>query len=238
MAPMSEEDQKKNVQEVVLEQIKEHKVSMHSKSYFMLHAVLFGVGVTLIFLALIYLGSFIIFGLIQSGVWFVPTFGLRGWFIFFRSLPWILILLVFIFALVLEIMVRRYSFAYRRPLLYSMLGIVGLVILGGFCMSRFNVHRELWQYGRANRLPLVHGFYRQFGAPRFRDVHRGIVRMGEPSGFILENDEGETSTVMITPQTRFFRFRDYDFVASDTVIIYGDRDGRIIRAYGIKNIGQ
>ncbi|MEK7094174.1 MAG: hypothetical protein AAB903_02440 [Patescibacteria group bacterium] len=235
---MSEEQKHSVIQESVLENIKKHRISMRSRKYFFLQTALFVVGLVIVFAALLYLASFIAFGLMESGVWFVPFFGMRGWFVFFRSLPWILILLTLIFALILEIMVRRYSFSYRRPLLYSMLGIVAIVLIGGFLVSRARFHQQIWQYGRAHQVPMVGGFYRRFGAPNMREVHKGVIREVAPFQFLIEGPEGETSTVIFTARTRVFPFRENGFSASDTVVIFGDREGRVIQAFGIKNIGQ
>jgi hypothetical protein len=236
MEPISEEKPKQTVQESVLENIRRHKVSMRSKKYFVLQTLLLAVGVVVVFLAIIYLASFVVFGLSETGLWFTPHFGLRGWFIFFRSLPWVLILLTLVFALILEIMVRRYSFAYRRPLLYSMLGIVGLVLIGGFLISRSRFHHQFRQYGRERHIPMVGGFYRRFGTPHFREVHQGVIQEILPSGFVLELEGGETSTVIFTPQTRFFQGKN--LLASDTVVVFGDEDDRIIKAEGVRRISR
>lgn len=235
---MQEEHNHTPVQESVLENIKNHHVSMRSKKYFLLQTALFVTGMIIVIGTLLYLASFIVFGLAESGIWFVPLFGLKGWFVFFKSLPWVLILLVLVFALILEVMVRRYSFAYRRPLLYSMLGIVGLVLIGGFIISRIHLHQQIRQYGRMHGVPMVGGFYRRFGTPNMREVHKGIIREQGLSQFVIEGSTGETSTVFFASGTRILQFRKEGFSASDTVIIFGDRDGRTIRAFGIKNIGQ
>lgn len=235
---MPEEQKQPPIQESILENIKKQGLEMHSKKYFFLRAILFVVGIVIVVTALLYLASFIAFGLMESGVWFVPLFGMQGWFVFFRSLPWILILLTLVFALILEIMVRHYAFSYRRPLLYSMLGIVGIVILGGFLLSWVQFHQQIRQYGKVYKVPMVGGFYKRYGMPDRREVHKGVVRGVGESQFLIEGPDGETSTVFFTPRTKLFPFRENGFSASDTIIIFGSREGQVIRAFGIKNIGQ
>jgi len=56
------------------------------------------------------------FFLREGGAWYAPAFGGRGWFVLLHSAPLLLLFLVAVFALILEILVRKYSFAYRAPL--------------------------------------------------------------------------------------------------------------------------
>src|SRR3989339_1207086 len=99
----------------VLDKVQRGEVKMKPKTYFVSRTV----GV--IFLALLtaflvlFLASFIFFNLRASGAWFLPQFGFSTIGIFFKSLPWLLILIALILIVVLEILVKRFSFAYRRP---------------------------------------------------------------------------------------------------------------------------
>lgn len=231
---MSEEENKKTVEEEVLKAIRERRVCMRSKKYFALQAALLASGVTILFLAVLYLASFVIFEVFETGVWFAPVPGLDGWILFFRSLPWLLILFVFVFMLILEVMVRKYSFAYRRPLLYSMLGIVGLAVVGGFLISRADFHNQFRDFARDHRIRGVGRFYRDFGAPRMQEVRKGVIEEVVPGGFLVRTRRGETSTILITSSTRMSE--GGAFMIRDMVIIFGPESSGTVQAVGVRRL--
>ena len=133
-------------------------------------------------LALLYFASLSLFFLHDNGTWFIPSFGGRGWFSFLRSIPWFLVLLIIVFVGLLEVLVRRYAFVYRKPLLLSAAGIVVLVIFGGFLIAATPFHRQMKFYANHNQLPPPLAFI--YGAP-FRmppppDVYHGTFWRRQP----------------------------------------------------------
>ena len=139
----------------VLGAIKNGKVKMRPKWHYVLKTALAITGGVLLSLALLYLVSFIFFALRANGVWFMPAFGLSGMRTFVMSLPWLLIFTSLLFIIILEILVKRYAFAYRKPLLYSVLGILALAIIGGFALARAPFHRSLLRRAQEDRVRLV-----------------------------------------------------------------------------------
>ncbi len=232
---MHNEHKEKTMREKVIAAIKEGQTTMRPKWHFILERTLFIIGAVITLLALLYVASFILFTLWQSGLWFAPLFGSRGWFTFFRSLPWVLIALSALFTIILEILVRRYSFAYRKPLLYSLLGVLLIIFIGGSVAAPW--HRRFFRAARENRLPRFAGhFYRSFGMPRFGDIHRGIIVAVTSNGFVMERMEGSTSTVIIGPYTRL-SFEEH-LQKGDMVVVFGEEMGNAIEAYGIKRLNE
>ena len=109
-------NQEKSIKNKVLEAIKSGQVKMRPRWYFILKTILVALGIVMIFLTLLYLISFIIFILRITGIWFAPAFGFEGYGIFLFSLPWLLVIISVLFAIILEVLVKRYSFAYRHRL--------------------------------------------------------------------------------------------------------------------------
>lgn len=231
---MENKNGKKSIKEGVLEAIQTGRAKMRPRWHFVLRAVLLVVGVSLVFFALLYLASFILFALRETGIWFAPLYGSRGWITFFRSLPWVLIFLSLVFMVVLEILVQRYAFANRKPLLYSVLGIVVLAVLGGIIVAPF--HRPFFRSAREHSFPFAGGFYRNFEFARFDDIHRGRIMTITPEGFVLQDLNGETSTVFITSGTRMFP--DPDVESGNAVVVFGDQTDHAIQAYGIREIND
>ncbi|MFH0890804.1 MAG: hypothetical protein V1856_02105 [Candidatus Liptonbacteria bacterium] len=232
---MSDEQGNKNIGDGVLDAIKHGRIKMRPRWHFILKGVLLSLGILLAFLFILYLMSFALFTMQQGGGWFAPVFGMQGWFIFMRSLPLLLIFVAGIFIVVLEMLVNRYSFAYRKPLLYSATGILALVLLGGICMAP--MHRGLFRSARENRLPMMGGFYKNFGPREPQDIHRCQVTALTENGFLAEDIFGGTSTVVISSQTRLPYGAEFE--SGDTVVVFGKKaeDGTI-PAFGIREIGE
>ena len=232
---MEGEPEKKNIEQNVLAAIRSGEVKMRPRWRFILNAALVAVGVTILFLALLFLVSFIFFMLRHTGVGLIPAFGF-GWIMFFRRLPWVLIGLVVVFIVVLEVLVRRYAFAYKRPLVASVLSILGVVLIGGVILAATNLHRQLLTSAQHNGLPpMIGGMYRGFGMPRFNDIRRGEIVQIAGNIFVIQDEDGDTSTIVVTPGTRL-PFGDA-FTSSDTVVVFGvpGPDGTV-RALGIQKV--
>jgi len=225
---------KREIKEGVLSAIESGRAKMRSRWYFLFGSFLLGAGVTLFIIALCSLASFVFFSVRQSGAWFAPGFGARGWFAFFHALPLTLILLMIVLAIILESLVKRYAFAYRKPLLYSFLVIAGLVIIAGIFLAPF--HRPLLMSARRNQLPIGGFFYRGYGDPRINDIHRGVITATTSNGFMTKNAEGGTTRVIITSGTRIFP--GPMLRAGDSVVIFGDQESDTVEAYGIRQIDE
>jgi hypothetical protein len=153
---MNSESTSKNIKkqsplaENILETIQKDDVRMRPKWHFILNISLLVIGTILAGLSLLYLVSFIVFILRQNGSWFMPSFGAQGWSALFISLPWILIFLALLFVIIVGFLVKKYSFAYGRPLLYSALGIIIFASVGGFYYThklRSWSHPKTCRYG-------------------------------------------------------------------------------------------
>lgn len=229
------EPTKKSIKDSVLSAIEAGKVTMKPKWHFVVKAVLLVLGIVLSALALIYVVSFIFFMLHQTGVWFTPGFGFRGIREFLFGLPWLLILLSILFIAVLQILVKKYSFSYGRPLLYSAIAIIGVVVISGFVVSLTPVHRGLFRQAQQDRLPLAGGFYRQFGNPRPQgNVVPGEITEVTDQGYKIVSPLNESITVIVTPDTRFPLGTGFE--KGDKIVVIGDRDGDNITAFGIREI--
>lgn len=230
---MINEDQK-SIQENVLAAIEAGRVHMRPRWQFVLRAGLLVTGVVLVALAILFFGSFILFLLRQNGTWFVPVFGTRGLKELFLALPVIFILVAIIFIILFQLLVRRYSFSYARPVLYSVIGIAVFVALGSFLVAQTRFHEGLFRQAEDENLPVIGGFYRQFGAPEVDRVTPGIIIETTEDGFNMNDPREEKFRVIITPETQLPD--DSDFEDGDDVIVLGDREDTEITAEGIKKI--
>jgi len=223
-----------NIRDKVLDSIKTGRVTMRPRWHFVLRAAFAIVGAVFLSLTLLYLASFIVFIVHYNGAWYVPAFGMRGLRVFLLSLPWILILVALIFVGILEVLVRRYTFAYRRPLLYSAAGVMILVMVGGIAVARTPFHQGFMRRAEDRHLPFAGGMYREFGMRKMDHIHKGTVNEVNENGFVMRGRMGDQFTIVFTPQTRLPY--GYDFQMGDMVVIFGDRVSSTITAFGVRRI--
>lgn len=233
---MTKHEEMKIMKESVLEAIKCGAVKMKPRWRFVLEAALYATGVFLIFLAVVYLVSFIFFMMHQGGLWFIPAFGLRGWIAFFQSMPWLLIGFSLIFIIILEVLVSKYSFAYRRPFLYSALGIIVFSFIFGGIISPF--HGTMSKSMKEGHVPIAETFYRSFDTQGFQGVYKGKVIHFVPDGFVLHDVMRGTTTIYLSSSTRLPM--GANFGPGDMVVIMGEDGygGGMIHAYGVRKIGN
>lgn len=209
----------------ILNCIKSGDVKMRPRWYFILHAALAMIGGMILLFLVVYLISFIIFIERQTGAGFVTEFGLRGWARFLVSLPWLLILLSLVFIGILELLVRRYAFAYRRPLMYSALGIIVIIGVSSFVVINARFHERF------------EGSYPRFMMHPPADINPGDIQELSSSGFILTGPRGEVLHVMMTSSTRWSAKTQFE--KGDRVVVFGDRAGTSsIDAFGIRKISR
>lgn len=215
----------------ILEKIKEGKVKMKPKFYFVLKAILF----ILIFVLLLglsfFLLSFIHFHLISSGIWYLPKFGIEGIFLFLKSLPWFLIIVAFILILILETLSREFSF--KKPILISVLGLILIVLVGGFLIAKANIHPRILFKARKGEMPSpISPIYLKYGIPRFKEFHRGIIEKIAPNSLFIKRADGEVLEVKFEKPSSFpERFKE-----GEGILIFGKRENGKIRGWKLKKI--
>jgi len=228
------ENNENNGNSELMEAIKSGKVKMRPRRYFLLRDALAVTAIVIILLIVVYFASFIIFVLHQSGAWFVPVFGLSGWFALFYALPWVLIALSGLFVIALAFLAKRYQFGYQWPLLYSVLGAFFLIVAVSFFFVQTSFSDALFD-SPVPRM-LLGEYYPGVGLLAPNDIHRGEVIAVTPYGFVMQNlSGGETSTIIIASGT------DLTFLGGlhvgDNIVIFGDRSATgTIRAVGVEKV--
>lgn len=228
-------NEKKSVEQGVMDAIRRGKVTMRPRWHFVLSSALLVLGVIILALTLLYIMSFGIFELRQTGALFVPVFGMRGIFAFFQAVPWILIGLLLLFVVVLEVLVRRFSFVYRTSLLVSVLAILAIVIIGGVVVEQTRIHTQLFRAARSGNLPPPIGQMYRAGGAHVSGIFRGTIISTIQGGFLMLDEDGEgTTTVFVGPDTRLPL--GADFGPGEAVVVFGDEGSGTVHAFGIREI--
>ncbi len=225
-----ENENQEQIKGGILTHIRSGAVTMRPKWHFILHTALISTGTLLLIFGILYLTSFILFLTDASGISLAPHFGPPGWFSFFRSLPWLLIFLSLLFVIILELLVQHYTFAYRIPLLISIFCIILLAFFGGIFFAP--LHRGLFRAARHGIMNAGGGFYQSFSLNRNREIYRGTVSNLGTSNFILEDFEGETSTIILPPPMSVQM--NPHLIPGDEVVVFGNSSGTTVQAKAIR----
>lgn len=230
-------EEKKSVRADIMKAISRGDIRMKPRWHFILLSALYVTGAIIVFLTLLYTTSLGVFFVRDSGALFAPSFGGRGWFSLLQSLPWLLISLVLLFAGILELLVRRYAFVYKKPLLMSVFGILGIIFLGGFFIAPLH-HGVMLSIRRGEQPSPVVMLYRgPLRIPPPPDTYHGQIIALTDGGFVMTDEDHGTTTVSITPKTRLPYGEN--FTAGERVIVIGDSGATgTIRAFGIREIDE
>ncbi len=231
---MNNEPEKNSITDKVLNKIKSGEVKMKSKTYFILRMVLLILSTLVLIFFIIYFVSFIIFSLRASGVLFLPKFGFPGIKIFLNSLPWLLIFISAILIILLEIFAKKFTFVYRRPILYSLLAIIMIVVIGSLLVEKTPFHSNLFWKTQEGHLPIMRTVYRDFGVPRTGNIYHGVISEVVGNDFKIETPRGEILAIVVSSKTR--PILETDIKEGDAIVVLGERKNGIIQALDIRKV--
>jgi hypothetical protein len=220
------------LKDTLIEKIEAGAVAMRPRWHFILETSLFTVGVILTALIAMYLLSFIFFTLAKTGLWLAPGFGFGGLMFFVISSPWVLIITTGIFLALLALLVKHYAFSYRQPLVFSLLGVVGFVLIVSGLLHQFSFHERMERINERHNLPGLAPLYRDTNDTRPREITPGEIVAITETGFTLMTPEAETFTVLVSSRTR--GIDHLPLTVGAKVLIFGERSTSTIEAKGIK----
>jgi hypothetical protein len=233
---MTDSEDMKAVEDRVIAAITSGEVRMRSRWYFVLQSILLAGVIAVLLLLTLFVVSFMVYSLQQSGAWFGVHLGVSGWYVFFASVPWSLLFVSLALIVILATLLDRYSFVYHRPLLYALLGILVVVGLGGSLLAGTSFHTKVLRYAATNGTPVVANFYRFYGNQASSEIHRGIVAAISRDGFIMRDAEGQSSDVVVGPEGGSGGSL---FHVGDAVVVFGVRAANgSIKPFGVENLGQ
>lgn len=186
----------------ILNSIREGRARMKPRWVFIFRAATLSISAIIIFFCALFLYGFIVFSLRQNGVWFVPFLSPRGFLFFLQSLPWAPITILIGLAVGLDIIIRRHSFAYRRPVIYSLLALTIFIIIGEHFTSP--LHKKLFRGAREGRLPFAGVFYKRYAMRPFGEIFKGEITEITKDGLRINEIRGGNLTIkFLKPRAPF-----------------------------------
>lgn len=133
----------KDIKKEILNKIDKGEVSMKPKIFFMLKSLSVALGLIIGTLVTLFLFSFIIFALKGSGAIHLSGFGGKGLVLLILSIPWLLVITILLLILLLELLAKHFAFVYRKPAVYSALGILLLIVFAGSLIAASPMHTKI-----------------------------------------------------------------------------------------------
>jgi xanthosine utilization system XapX-like protein len=223
----------RNIQDTIIQKIKDGEVSMKPRWHFLLESFLWIVGGVMVFLIAIYLLSFVMFILRVSGVGLVPLYGMRGIIFLIATSPWVLIITTGLFIGILYVLVRRYSFSYRTPVIYTLLGtVIGVLVLSSI-IHMLAMHAQLRSLSERHAIPGFSQLYKRM-PERPEGIYFGKIITIDNESFTLQKENDVLVTVTLHNWTRL----PSDPLSEGTVvIIFGESvSSSSIQAFGVRPV--
>lgn len=223
-----------SIKNEIIDEIKTNKIKMKPKSYFALRVLFSLLILMIVFLIVIFLASFIVFALNVNGGLLAVGFGLRGISPLFVSFPWLILLFAGLLIILLEILLNHFSFAYRRPLIYSFMGILVLVISVSIVVEKTPFHARLLDSAEKGNLPAIGKFYRQYTNMPLPNIHAGEVKTVNEQEIKIQKPNGEeiTITVPLAGKSKVIQ----QIQKGDTIMLVGERKNSHVQAVRMKKI--
>ncbi len=222
-----------NLKNNILNKIKSGEVDMKPHWHFVLKSLLLILGIIVAVLLTVYILSFIHFFLSQSGVGFLPLYGFRGVSLFVMDSPWLLVASVGGLIVVLHLLIQKYSFIFRQPLVYSLLAIIILVLFGSYAIEQTQFHSSMRELSQNQRGPVLKSFYKDIDSSRPKNVTFGTITEVTNDGFLLYSDIDEVLKVVLSNTTK--QKPGAEYFVDDVVWVFGNRkNNNTIMAIGVR----
>jgi hypothetical protein len=190
-----------HIKNKILKIVQDNNLTMIPKWKFMLYSSFALAVLGFFFLLLIFSMSLILFVLFRYGFMYLPFFGFKATLHAITAIPLLLFGITMVLLGVVEVLTRKYSFSFKRPLSITVLSITLLASLCSFFVSQTSLHDSVYDYARGHHIDFVSRAYDRpfpFNGGEGVSVLRGIVMATSSSSFVLEMFGGETKTVHAT----------------------------------------
>ena len=220
----------------VLAKISRGELRKRPRFYFAAQIALIAVLFILAMAFAMFVASFVLFSVHESGEQFLLGFGSRGALTFLALFPWLaLVVDVALFA-VIGWLARSFKFGYRIPVIRAFFAILALALVSGVLINFTPLHPALLDRADHDNLPVLGEWYETVHAShRDQGVFRGTVNSIRGDAFVISHDDNDhdaddgTWTVIAPPG-----FSMATLAVGENVFIAGTAGQGTIRAYGVQ----
>ena len=225
-----------DIKNKVFEKIRKGNIRIKPRIYFVMQVVLL---VALSFLALalaVFIMSFVIFSLQESGEQFLLSFGHRGILTFLVLFPWTIFIIDILLFVIIEWLLRRFKFGHRIPVLYIFATIIGVAFIFSVIINFTQFHSFLLNKADNDELPVLGKWYESIhDSHAAQGVFRGNIISIQNNTFVMSHDDKDldaddgTWTISLPSGSDILNLH-----IGDNVYVAGNVTGGIVHAYGIQ----
>lgn len=190
-----------------------------------------------LFLVAVFTLSFIFFILSRYGFMYLPLFGFMTILHTLKAVPLLLLLCTIVLLIVIELISRKYSFSFRRPLAITLLLITSCAVVLSFLVSLTSVHEYVRDYAEEHDLTVVKRAYKRplpFDGSKEMTVLRGNVITSSSSFIVIELFDGMQVLAYASTSLGGSTLPKEDV----DVLLFGSFIGEDFEIVGIKNAPQ
>jgi len=222
----------------VLEKISRGDIHRRPKVYFVAQVAAILMLLAAAFALSVFVMSFVIFSVRESGEQFLLGFGRQGVATFFILFPWAALALDVLLFFVIEQLSRYFKFGYRLPVGRALASILALALISATVIDLTPFHGALLSRADQNELPILGEWYEAIHAShKDQGVFRGVVTSIQKGGFTIAHDDGDYDAddgawTVVAPAG--FDVRTIN--VGDGVYVAGNIVQGAVHAYGIQKL--
>jgi hypothetical protein len=230
--------QEPDIKTKVLEKIGRGEVRRRPRAYFIAQVVMV-IALLAVALALsVFVLSFVIFSVHESGELFLLGFGQQGIATFFVLFPWVALAFDIVLFVAIEWLIRRFKFGYRIPIIRALFGILLFALVGGIIIDLTPLHGALLDKADQNELPIVGEWYEGINESHAgQGVFRGTVTSIQGDDFAISHDDGDNDAddgtwTIVAP----LGFDMASIAVGDDVYVAGSVAQGTVQSYGVQRL--
>jgi hypothetical protein len=171
-----------------------------------------------------YFISFIGFLLSEKDIFYAPFFGLEGIKILFFSLPWFLFLIAFIFLILSLIIFRHFEYAYKKPVIISLFGIIFFLIISHIIFVETGIQKFVKEESFRRNIPIAPKPLKDFRNKLPEKVFVGKVIGTTTDSVLIKRKDGRIFEIEVATNTIGIQKKDLENIkVNQNIKVFGDR---------------
>ncbi len=218
----------------IIESLTRDNIKMIPKWRLALYSFGFVVALFFLFLTVVFTLSLIFFVLSRYGFMYLPVFGFMTIVHTLKAVPLLLLLCTVVLLVVIEVVSRKYSFSFRRPLALTLLFTTSLAVIFSFFVGLTPMHEYIRDYAREHDITIMSDVYRRplpLRASGDITILRGSVLTSSTTFITLELFDGAEVKAYASTSLKDTVLPRVD----DDVLLFGSFVGGNFIVVGIKN---
>lgn len=213
-------NERKSLADNITESIKQHKISMRPRAYFITGSVAFGIGLAATVLVTIFFVGVITFRMRVHRPFEFLGAGSHGYEAFIANIPWIPLLIAFVGIVVGIVLIKKYDFSYKRAFVGIVVGFVVTLIAFGFFADAIDIPERADSFG-----PLKPFMHQDFSNGQWA---MGTVQEISNDQFILMAPKGEMIIIEVNDETMIIPQKEIKI--GEWIRVVGEMDEGILHA--------